>query len=66
MKSVSLILILFLSFCLHAQNATTTKLQFWRGELSMNDRLQIPFLFSLEKNGKKYKMSILNGEEKIN
>ncbi len=66
MKSVSLILILFLSFCLRAQNATITKLQFWRGELSMNDRLQIPFLFSLEKNGKKYKMTILNGEEKIN
>ena len=32
----------------------------------MNDRLEIPFLFSLEKNGKKYKMTILNGEEKIN
>ena len=55
MKSVSLILILFLSFCLHAQNATTTKLQFWRGELGMNDRLEIPFLFSLEKMEKNTK-----------
>ncbi len=66
MKSVAFILIAFSTYCLWAQNSQSAKIELWRGELSMNDRLQIPFLFSLEKNGKKYKMTIINGEEKIN
>ncbi len=66
MKSVAFILIAFSTYCLWAQNSQSAKIELWRGELNMNDRLQVPFLFTLGKNGKKYSMTIVNGEEKIN
>lgn len=66
MKSVAFILIAFSTYCLWAQNSQSAKIELWRGELNMNDRLQVPFLFTLGKNGKKYIMTIVNGEEKIN
>jgi len=65
-KSVAFILIAFSTYCLWAQNSQSAKIELWRGELNMNDRLQVPFLFTLGKNGKKYSMTIVNGEEKIN
>lgn len=66
MKSVAFILIAFSTYCLWAQNSQSAKIELWRGELNMNDRLQVPFLFTLGKKGKKYSMTIVNGEEKIN
>lgn len=66
MKSVAFILIAFSTYCLWAQNSQSAKIELWRGELNMNDRLQVPFLFTLRKKGKKYSMTIVNGEEKIN
>ena len=65
-KSVAFILIAFSTYCLWAQNSQSAKIELWRGELNMNDRLQVPFLFTLGKKGKKYSMTIVNGEEKIN
>ena len=65
MKLVAIFISAFITFCAFSQKTSQLNNQIWRGELSMNDRLEIPFLFTLEKKSKKYRMTILNGEERI-
>jgi thiol-disulfide isomerase/thioredoxin len=65
MKFLTTLLSTILTFCLCAQKHPSLNENMWRGVLSMNDRLEIPFLFHLEKIGKKYSMTVINGKESI-
>lgn len=65
MKSLFFLSIFLFTINLSAQVIGGVNNQLWKGMLSMNDRLEIPFLFDFSKVGKKYVMTIKNGNEGI-